>query len=903
MEYRLLGTLEVLASDGSRLAIPAPKRRTLLAALLLDAERLVPVERLAEALWGTEPPPSAVGTLQAHVSRLRREIGADRILGGPGGYRLRLDGDDVDVQRFEAAVARGRAAARQGDDGAAAATFREALSMWRGPMLADVQDRAFAEPEIARLDELRMAAIEEAIDAELRLGRHHEIVPELESLTREHPFREGLWRQLMLALYRSGRQADALGAYRQVRSALVEELGIDPSGETQGLQVAILRQDPSLAGPAAAPPPTSIRLPQPLTSFVGRRVEVERVLGRLRSDRLVTVTGAGGVGKTRLALVVGEVLLPGYPDGVLFVDLSTVREPSLVRARIGEVTGGAERPADAIGGRRMLLILDNFEQVVAAGPEISQLLDRCPGLRVLVTSRAALRVRGEHVIPLEPLPASDAASLFEARARSAAADVLGDAAVVGDIVARLDRLPLAIELAAARTRAFSPDVLRDRLAERLPLLDAGPRDAPQRHRALRDTISWSYELLSPGARAAFRKLSVLAPGFDLDAAVAVGEADLEAIAELVDQSLLGRIGARYAMLETIREFAAGMAAEHGETSLAADRHLAHFLTVATSTRRGARDGGTMGRNAWIVMCSTERDNLRIAFDHAVAHDDAESTVRLFRAVAMFWLISGASEEGMRWGDAVLRIAPRVDPQSRLSVLMATSEFARFAGSADRAIELKREAIELARQLGDVEEEATGLDDLASVLTMEGAFQEARSCLDAALAARERGSFDPSHTLSALVELELKAGHPAAAIKWHDRFRALDATHERFPDWEVQSEVLHARVLHATGRDDEAAPILRAAIRDAVDIDFRMALLDAVEVIATILARDDPSVAATTLGVADRIRAETRFRSWDSVERERTEAEVRRRLGDVEYDRLHGEGRAMSRVAIRDILTV
>ena len=654
-------------------------------------------------MWGSDPPPAALGSLHAQISRLRREIGHDGVVTLPAGYRVPVGDDDLDIRVFERDLAEARRAAAAGRWEAASARFTAALARWRGPALADFADDDFAMPEIARLEELRLSASEERIDAELALGRHAEVIAELESLVSLHPLRERLWYQSMVALYRAGRQADALAAYRRLRKRLVEELGIDPSPELQDLEVRILRQDPLLAGPTGGPTQPTIQLPVALTSLVGRREELDQAVAILRSHRLLTLTGPGGVGKTRLGVLAAHALLAECPDGAVFVDLSSVRDPALVPERIGQAIGGGDRPADVIGRRRMLLVLDNVEQVVAAAPDIAALLESCPELRVIVTSRTPLRVRGEHRLEVPPLAGPDASDLFDERARAAMLSARLDDAVVDDIVARLDGLPLAIELAAARMGVMSPEALRDRLVARLPLLTAGARDAPERHRTLRETIAWSHDLLEPPARAAFRTLSVLAAGFDLDAALAVAATEIDWVAALVEQSLLRSIDGRYSMFETIREFAADQAELHGEVDAARDRHLAHFIAIATSTRRRTVDGGPLGRNAWLAMCRNERENLHVAFEWAVARDDAEAMVRLFHSVGVYWLMVGAIDDGTRWGEAAVEAARRLgDEDGRMAALMVVSEFPRYTGDPDRALALKTEALGIARAQGNLE---------------------------------------------------------------------------------------------------------------------------------------------------------------------------------------------------------
>ncbi len=553
MRFRVLGALAVEGSDGTPIEIGAPKRRALLAALLLEGGRPVSPERLIDLLWADEPPPAAVESLHAHLSRLRRDLGNGAVQTTSAGYVLEVAPDSLDLRAFEDQVQTGRRLVAQGAWSEASRVLDEALGLWRGPALVDV-DAPFAARAAARLEDLRQGALEDRIDANLALGRHAEVLPELEALTTESPLRERPWGQLMLALYRAGRQADALAAYRRVRRTLRDELGIDPSAPLQELEVRILQQDPTLT--AAPPRQPTVRLPVPLTPILGRTELLERAITQLRDGRLVSLIGPGGVGKTRLSIAVGEALVPSQSGGVVFVDLSSVRDPNLVVSRIGELTGGGEQPGNVIGDAAMLLILDNFEQVLEAARPVVTLLEACRNLRVLVTSRAPLHVRGEAIIDVPPLSIADASQLFVERARAAMASAILDPELVEEIARRLDGLPLALELAAARTRLFATAEVRDRIADRLALLVGGMRDAPDRHQTLRDTIAWSYELLPPASRGVFRNLSALAGDFTLDAARVVGETDADGIGDLLDQSLLRRVGDRFAMLDSIHAFAA-----------------------------------------------------------------------------------------------------------------------------------------------------------------------------------------------------------------------------------------------------------------------------------------------------------------------------------------------------------
>jgi DNA-binding SARP family transcriptional activator len=558
VQFGILGPLEV-TEDGRTILVPGAKLRALLCLLVLDAGRVVPADRLIDGVWGTELPAHPANALQARLSQLRRLLGPERIDSRPSGYLLVAESSDIDAIRFETLAGQGRTALAGGNARQAAAILTEALSLWRGPPLAELADTELGRTEAIRLDELRLGVVEDRVDAELNLRRHSELVGELQAAVAEHPLRERLRGQLMIALYRSGRQAEALRAYQEGRRALVEELGIDPGPPLQQLEAAILAQDPALdlaegpaveqpagrvggtggaggvgvaggagvaetAGAAAAgapdasgaptrPPSARVASGGSLSSFVGRRDELVEVTKLIMAEaRLVTITGPGGAGKTRLAVEVGTNLQPSVPDGVWLVELAPLSDSASLAWTVAEILGvrdaaalirtgkGAqgrpaadERLAEYLGGKSAVLILDNCEHVVAAVAElVGTLLARCSELRVLATSREPLGVPGELQWPIPPM-ASPAAGVSDAEAATSEAVLLfaeRAAAVqpsfvlrpdmtlaVGDICRRLDGLPLAIELAAARVKVMPIAQIAERLDDRFHLLTGGMRTA------------------------------------------------------------------------------------------------------------------------------------------------------------------------------------------------------------------------------------------------------------------------------------------------------------------------------------------------------------------------------------------------------------------------------------------
>ena len=464
MRIGLLGALEVFDDDGNEITVAGAKLRALLAVLALHVGRVVSAEHLVDALWGEDPPAAVRNGLQGLASKLRRALGSsDLVVMRSEGYVLDLPPDVVDVERFERRAADGRALAVIGELERAVDVLAEADSLWRGEPLAEFAYDDFAVPAIARLSESRLALLEERLDLELRLGRHQRAVVQLEQLVADHPLREGLRGLLMLALYRAGRQADALRVFQDGRRLLVEELGLEPGPALRRLESAILAQDPSLTLPAASASPVGAgshpMIPEALTPLIGRDAELRELRELFAEQRFVTLVGPGGVGKTRLALEVGRAAAVGLSFGGCLVELAPVGDPAGVPAAIAAALGlpDPNRLAEMIGDHDLVLVLDNCEHVIGAAAEAAEgLLRRCPGLRLLATSREGLRVGGETIWPVPPLAPDDAVHLFVGRARASGAPVgLDDEHdVIADICARLDGLPLAIELAAARTRAF-----------------------------------------------------------------------------------------------------------------------------------------------------------------------------------------------------------------------------------------------------------------------------------------------------------------------------------------------------------------------------------------------------------------------------------------------------------------
>jgi predicted ATPase/DNA-binding SARP family transcriptional activator len=719
LDFRLLGPLEV--RDGERtLSLGGRKQRTLLAILLLHANEVVSTDTLIDGLWGERAPKTAGTALQVYVSNLRKLLSPERLETRSPGYLLHVQPEELDLARFERLAAEGN-----GDDPEATATaLAEALSLWRGRPLADFAYDPFAQGEIARLEELRLGAIERRIAAELQLGRHAELVGELEALVAEHPLRERLREQLILTLYRCRRQAEALEAYQDARRTLVDELGIEPSAELRELEQAILRQEPALA--PRPEPARRTRLPAQPTPFLGRSRELAEIVALLQryEIRLLTLTGAGGSGKTRLALRVASEVAADYPDGVFWVPLASLRDPALVSASIAQALGiqDEEQLAERIGEQRLLLLLDNFEHLLAAAPELAKLLTACPNLNVLATSREPLHLAGEREYLVPELAEQEALELFRQRAHASEPEQ-----AVLAICRRLDCLPLAVELAAARTKLLPPEALLQRLEKRLPLLTGGPRDAPERQRTLEATIAWSYDLLNESERRMFTRLTVFVGGCTLAAAEEVCEADLDTLQSLVDKNLLRREGERYVMLETILEYATEQLAQSGEGEEYERRHAQHYLERARELddRRDFFEPDLDQRYAAEAWFAAERENLRAAFDFFTARCDRQAQLDLGGAADDIWT-GGRVAEGRRVLAQLLEQTADESSEARPRALRTASQLAWRQGDMEEGLRLAEELLALARSTGDAHWVLSGLFGVHATAGEMGDLERARA---------------------------------------------------------------------------------------------------------------------------------------------------------------------------------
>ena len=763
IEFRILGPVEVVR-DGRPVSIGGPRQQALLALLLLTPGRQVAADRLSDELWAGEPPSGASISIRSYVSRLRSAIGRETaITAVASGYVLDVAPGAVDASRFEQRLRQGQAALAAGSARRAADRLAGALELWRGPALGGVADDGLLRIEAERLEGLRRVAMEARIDADLALGRATVLVDELEALLAADPYRERLWQQLMLALYRAGRQADALAAYRRARARLAGDLGLEPGAELRRLEAAILRhQVPDLPAESGC-----ADLPAPVTSFVGREAELAEVARLLDEARLVTLTGVGGVGKTRLALEAAARWPAAEPGGGCVVDLSGLADPALVARHVADALGiipASGKPVVVQLARRLcdadgLLLLDNCEHLRDACADLAtRLLAAAPGFRILATSREPLGAPGEVDCPVPPLRApapgsgpqaaarSEAVRLFLARARQARPGLTVDAETVELVAAicrDLDGLPLAIELAAAHVKAFTLGQIQLLLADRFRFLVARRGLGAPRHRTLLATMAWSADLLSSAERRLLARLAVFCGGFTLQAVAAVGLDGDESTAvgllgRLVDASLVVADdrgpAMRYRLLETVRRYAAAFLAAPDDRDPVRVRHADWFLALAEE----AEPELTGPRQAdWFATLEAEHDNLRTALAHLATGPDAERRLRLTVALFRFWYDRGHLAEGRGWLERALDGSDAVAPGLRRRALTAAAAIALIQGDYAAAHDLSERSLAVAQEAGEPRFIANGLSNLGAIALAAGDSARAARLLESAVALARR----------------------------------------------------------------------------------------------------------------------------------------------------------------------
>lgn len=720
---RVLGELAVERAD-EPCPIGGPKAQRLLCVLTAHRGRAVSSDRLVDGLWGEDPPRSAIATLQSQVSRLRALLGPSfGIERTAGGYRLDVRRGEIDADRFEAQLRRSAAL----DTEAKVVLLDASLAGWRGPAFAGHADVDEVRSEAMRLDELRLVATDAWAEAQLAIGDPAEMIGQLEALVRAQPLREHYWRLLMLALYRTGRQAEALRRGGDLREELRRTAGLDPSPVLRELEGKILADDPSLrpetTGARQRVPARSPRVPQLLgaTSFVGRAPEVAATAAAVDEHPLVTITGPGGVGKTRLALRTAARFVDRLDDGVTVVELAPLHDPGGVAQVIANSLDIQQRQyrtiestiEEHLAGSDRLLVLDNCEHLIdTIAPLIDRLRAGCPRLTVLATSREPLGLAGEYVTLLAPLKlptettidptdlqASAAVELFVARASAATPGfelTQANAVAVATICQRLEGLPLALELAAARLRSMGVDALADRLQERLGLMDQTQRGADGRHRTLHDLVDWSHALLHPHEQEMFELLSVFAGGFDLPAVGSVCDTPrssraVDTLAGLVDKSMVVLVDPtlrRYRMLEPLREFGRDRLEAKGLLEVTEDRHLGWFLDLA---ERGGAGIDSRDEAAWSRALDLDADNFRAAHLTAIRRGDVDSALRIVASLREH-AFRRIGYEIVAWADETMAMAGATDHALGATV-RAVSAYGRFVtGDMEAAIELALRAL-------------------------------------------------------------------------------------------------------------------------------------------------------------------------------------------------------------------
>ena len=889
--FRVLGPLRVTGVPPD-VDLRAPMQRRLLLLFLIHRNEVLSKDRIQDALWPADEG-DKTSALRFHLSKLRDAIDPDRtgVIATEGaGYAMAVSDDQLDASAFTHLLA--DAGDHLGVDPARALeTLEEALALWRGPAFADAEFDDFARPEIARLEELRVRAVEDRMEAMLVLGRHDAAIAELEALVHRHPLRERLRGQLMLALYRGGRQAEALRAYTDAKDTLGEELGIEPSDELKDLEEKILFQEAELLQ-APAPTAATIVVPEPASALIGRTAELEAIAALARRSRLVTLTGIGGVGKTRLAQAYASGPDRGF-EAVWWVNLAPVTRDESVAGAVAAAVGAEDRPdTDATSGViehlrpwRALIVLDNCEQIVeAAGALVSSVLAACPGVSVLATSRRPLHVRGEAIreVPRLATPAEDAdeAALLASEAVAFFAEIAErrgrlfppkEVDAVAAIVRRLDGIPLAIELAVARLGALTPTLLAERLAEDLGALGSGSVDEPEHRRTMHATIDWSVRLLSSEGSALFERFGVFSEGAPLDAVESVcadgllADRDvLPALEEVVEASLIERRetppGLRFVMLQPVAAVAAERLGRSAVADSVSEVHARHFAAFSA-----AGYDGLIGSDQAAVLArfDAEESNLREALAWSTeVHPDL--AIEVAYGLGRYWSRRGLHSEARRVLGTLVA-DPGLTPSAALADVLGTLSYLDLlTGKTERSLELATRQAAVAEASGAFTSQVRARFTIASVHWAQG--QTAAAAEQLAEAVDELGSqVDPLevYMLRGLGRMLIRLGH-------RDEIRRLITqlswwADQGHPVGSAAGDELEATLAYYRGDLERATRHIDRAVSATRLLGTRHDLADVLNVAAIIaLARGDWDGSTTLAIEAGELAEETLARGVEAL---------------------------------------
>jgi len=886
-EYRfsVLGPL-LVERDAEPVTLSSGHQRTLLALLLAEGQP-VPRDRLIDELWGERAPASAVKALHVHLGRLRGHIG-DVIVRRPAGYELAAGDYELDACRFESLLSDARA---EGTGGRSLLT--EALGLFRGAPLSDVESDGVVARWRRNLERERLEAIIARVDLDLSEGYGPGLVAELDSLIDVHPFEERIWAQLMIALHRSGRHADALETYQRVRRLFVMELGCEPGEPLSRLQAQLL------AGEETGPErPVEHRLtidtelgaaklgvPRPPSALIGRESEVAEVSAMLVDPdvRVLTLVGPGGVGKTRLALELAQLHGGNFADGALFVGLEKLDDPGLIATELvaalgrreGHQSPAAERPSQALAEKELLLVLDNFEHLLAGAPVIAELVAEVPRLRVITTSRAPLRIRGEQLFELEPLPvpASDdpaeaggspSVQLFLQLALAADRRLVVDDELMSQaarICRDLEGIPLAIELAAAQLRVLTTAQILTSLERPLALGEHSPRDLPGRQRTLAATIRWSYDLLPDGARELLLAASVFRGGFTPEALEAVAGRPIRTdLYELVDASLTRRDGddSRFRLLELVRSFALSEIAVHALDGDLRERHRAYFAELAAPIGVVLDDGDPPGPLAAQLL--PEHANLRAAVDDAIECGERDHALTLVRGMRSLWYVGWLRVEGHYLINKVLERF-EIDQEDELILLRAGSFLDGVGADSVTHASFTYRLARRAEELGNMPALAIAVSNLASV-ALNAEDRDGVAALKPRLLGLAEADIPPRHlsfvNYTLALALYLEGDIVGASARTEEAVRLAASVDHAY----ALGAALELRVMLSAIRDQQ---IRRSELAEALATTRRAAVMPmavvALWLVARYAAEVDRDTAVRLMLEAERIYANLDARIW------------------------------------------